>query len=156
MAEAAAPQTPAVQRPPWALPPARFIEQCDRCRACIDICPQSVLKLGDGGFPEVDFSRRGCDFCGACERACTPRALDRAAVQTAWLGWQVRIAPHCLALGKVECRVCADACQPRAIRFHPAPGGISRMQLDLAACTACGECAGACPVGAAAVSFQRV
>jgi ferredoxin-type protein NapF len=151
LTEAAAPRAPAAQRPPWALAPDRFIEQCDRCRACIEACPQGVLKPGDGGFPEVDFSRRGCDFCGACEAACKPRALDRAAAP-AWTGWQARIAPHCLALRKIECRVCADACDARAIRFQPAPGGISRMRFDPAACTACGECVSVCPAGALTVA----
>lgn len=151
IAEAAAPQASVAQPPPWALPPARFAERCDRCRACVQACPQGVLKLGDGGFPEVDFSVRGCDFCGACEQACAPRALNRAAAQAAWPDWQVRVAPHCLALGRVECRVCADACDVRAIRFRPTPGGISQMQLDPAACTACGQCLGVCPAGALAM-----
>jgi ferredoxin-type protein NapF len=158
MAEAAAPQARIVQRPPWAVLQARFASVCDRCGDCIVACPRKVLKAGDGGFPETDFSSRGCDFCGACEQACKPRALDRAAAQAgcgqaapqqaAWPLWQARIAPHCLALNKVECRVCADACDARAIRFRPAPGGISQMQLDLAACTACGDCVGVCPAGA--------
>jgi ferredoxin-type protein NapF len=159
MAEAASPQVPVVQRPPWAVAEVRFTEQCVRCHACVEDCPRHVLKVGDGGFPEVDFSAQGCDFCGACEAACEPQALNRGVAEAAragsshaaWPGWQVRIAPHCLALQKVECRICADACAPRAIRFRPAPGGISQMQMDLAACTACGECVAVCPVGAASV-----
>jgi len=150
--EAVAPRAPAAQRPPWALPQAGFAARCDRCRVCVQACPQGVLKLGDGGFPEVDFSLRGCDFCGACEQACAPRALDRAAAQAAWPLWRVGVAPHCLALGQVECRVCADACDARAIRFRPTAGGISQMQLDPAACTACGQCLGVCPVGALAMA----
>jgi ferredoxin-type protein NapF len=186
LGEAAAPQAGAAQRPPWALQEARFIEQCDRCRACVEACPQKVLKIGDGGFPEINFSRNGCDFCGACERACAPRALDRAAAEArldraaeapldraaearpdsaaaqnrpaatlaraAWPGWQAHIAPNCLALNQIECRVCADACDARAIRFRPAPGGISQMRLDPAACTACGLCVSVCPAGAITLS----
>ena len=160
IAESVAPQAPVVQRPPWALPQESFVDHCDRCRACVQACPLEVLKLGDGGFPEVVFSNRGCDFCGACERACKPRALDRAAAEArgaqaglraAWPGWQARIAPQCLALQKVECRICAEVCDARAIRPQPAPGGVSQMRLDPAACTACGECVGVCPIGAVAV-----
>ena len=163
MAEATARELPAVQRPPWAVAEERFTALCTRCHACIQDCPRDVLKAGDGGFPETNFAAQGCDFCGACEAACEPQALNRVAAQNqhgrdsphaAWPGWQVQIAPHCLALQKVECRICADACAPRAIRFAPAPGGIRQMRLDGAACTACGECVAVCPVGAAKV--QRV
>jgi ferredoxin-type protein NapF len=142
----------AAQRPPWALPEALFTRRCDRCRACVTVCPQGVLKPGDGGYPVVDFSAKGCDFCGACEAACAPRALDRAASSAAWPGWQVRVAANCLALARVECRVCGDACDARAIRFRPALAGASQMQLDAAACTACGACVGVCPVGALTVA----
>ncbi len=161
MAEAAAPQPPATQRPPWALPEARFTALCVRCHVCVDDCPRHVLKVGDGGFPQVDFSAQGCDFCGACEAACEPQALDRSAAevvqgsdspQAAWPQWRVRIGAHCLARQKVECRICGDACAPRAIRFAPAPGGISQMVLSLADCTACGECVAVCPVGAVSVA----
>ena len=160
IAEAAAPQVPAVQRPPWAVAEARFTALCVRCHACVGDCPRHVLHVGDGGFPAVDFSAQGCDFCGACEAACEPQALDRAAAEAAhginsphaaWPGWQVQIGAQCLALQRVECRICGDACAPRAIRFRPAPGGIAQMQLDLAACTACGDCVAVCPVGAARV-----
>jgi ferredoxin-type protein NapF len=164
VAEAAAPQPPAVQRPPWAVAEALFAERCTRCDACITACPRGVLKRGDGQFPEVDFSAQGCDFCGACAAACDAGALgvndqrqcrtDLTAA-TAWPSWQVHIAPTCLAQQHVECRICADACEPRAIRFQPALGGISQMVLDVSACTACGECVGVCPVGAVHTAAKR-
>ena len=163
MVEAAAAQPPAVQRPPWAVAEDRFTALCVRCHACIEDCPRDVLKVGDGGFPEVNFAAQGCDFCGACEAACEPQALNRHAAEAAhgsasplaaWPLWQVCIAPHCLAQQKVECRICADACAPRAIRFKPAPGGISQMALTLPDCTACGECVAVCPVGAVTLSRQ--
>jgi ferredoxin-type protein NapF len=144
-------EAPPAQRPPWSLPEALFARQCDRCHACVRACPRGVIEPGDGGYPGVDFSAAGCDFCGACEAACQPRALDRGATDKAWPGWHARVAPNCLALARVECRVCGDACDPRALRFRPAPGGVSPLQLDTAACTACGECVSVCPVGALAV-----
>ncbi len=156
MADAAALQAPAMQRPPWAVAEARFPALCVRCHACIEDCPRGVLKVGDGGFPEVRFAARGCDFCGACEAACEPQALDRAAaerthgasVHAAWPTWAIAVGVQCLAQRKVECRTCGDACGARAIRFRPVPGGIAQMHIELAACTACGECVGVCPVGA--------
>lgn len=55
---------------------------------------------------------------------------------------------RCLANRGVECRLCGDACEPRAIRFRLARGGIAALVLDAAACTGCGECLPTCPVGA--------
>lgn len=64
----------------------------------------------------------------------------------------VALAPTCLALRGVECRICGDACDTGAIRFRPQRGGVARPLLDLAACTACGDCVPPCPVGALSVS----
>lgn len=146
-----APHAPAVQRPPWALHEEAFTARCVRCHACVDACPRHVIRAGDGGFPAMEFFRQGCDFCAgepACEGACEPQALNRAARQQAWPDWKIAVSDQCLARRQVECRSCGDACDARAIRFKPAPGGIAQMQLDRAACTGCGECVGVCPVGA--------
>lgn len=138
----------AVQRPPWAGHETAFTQRCTRCHACISACPQQVLRVGDGGFPQVDFSREGCDFCGACAAVCEPRAIDRQVNTVAWPTWKVHIDARCLALNKVECRICADACDARALRFVPAIGGITSLQVLSDHCTGCGECAPVCPVGA--------
>ena len=132
-----APHAPAVQRPPWALHEEAFTARCVRCHACVDACPRHVIRVGDGGFPAMEFFRQGCDFCAgepACEAACEPQALNRAARQQAWPDWKIAVSDQCLARRQVECRSCGDACDARAIRFKPAPGGI--------------ECVGVCPVGA--------
>jgi ferredoxin-type protein NapF len=64
------------------------------------------------------------------------------------------IAAGCLALNRVVCRSCGEACAPRAIRFQLAPGGISTPVVDSELCNGCGDCVGACPV--AAVSLVPV
>ena len=52
-----APHAPAVQRPPWALHEEAFTARCVRCHACVDACPRHVIRLGDGGFPAMEFFR---------------------------------------------------------------------------------------------------
>ena len=62
-------------RPPWSV--LAFEDACTRCRACIEACPESILVVGDGGFPEVDF-RQGsgeCTFCAACADLCPEPAF---------------------------------------------------------------------------------
>ena len=44
-------------RPPWALREREFAQRCTRCDACNDACPTGIIVRGQGGFPEVDFSR---------------------------------------------------------------------------------------------------
>jgi ferredoxin-type protein NapF len=59
-----------------------------------------------------------------------------------------RIGHGCLALAGVFCQSCADACEPRAIRFVPLPGRPPVPVVADSRCTACAECATVCPAGA--------
>ena len=140
--------TQAASRPPWAVEPdALFTARCTRCGDCVRACPRQVLKTGDGGFPTIDFAEAGCSLCGDCAKSCKTGAIDPAASPIAFV-WRVRIDERCLNRRGVECRVCGDACETRALRFLPARGGIAQLQVDTAACTGCGDCVAVCPVGA--------
>ena len=145
MRDASAAEVTTPPRPPWSRPEEAFIARCTRCDGCATSCPQGVLKRGDGGFPQIDFSRRGCTLCGDCGRACPTGAIDPTAVRVAFT-WRIQVADTCLARRGVECRVCGDACDARALRFVPSPGGIAQLRIDADACTGCGECLGVCPV----------
>lgn len=138
-------------RPPWALrPEAAFVAACTRCGDCLPACPRGLLRCGDGGFPRIDFSSAGCDGCGACAEACLPRAIDRAQVGQAFAE-RIVLRAGCLADRGIECRLCGDACDARALRFVPRRGGVAALQVDPARCTGCGECLSRCPVGALAL-----
>lgn len=62
------------------------------------------------------------------------------------------IAEGCLALNRVVCRSCGEVCAPRAIDFAQVAGRIATPRVDLARCNGCGDCAGACPVSAIALT----
>jgi Na+-translocating ferredoxin:NAD+ oxidoreductase RNF subunit RnfB len=56
--------------------PLIFVEQssCERCYACIRVCPTKALKVaGDDGFPEIMPER--CIGCGHCVTACSPESI---------------------------------------------------------------------------------
>lgn len=134
-------------RPPWSGPEAGFAARCTRCGDCTAACPQAILAAGPGGYPTVDFSRGECTFCGDCAAACAPGALDRKREPLPW-AIQAAISDPCLTRAGVECRVCGDFCDPRAIRFPPRAGGVAVPEVDAAACTGCGACLAPCPAGA--------
>ncbi len=133
-------------RPPWAA--ARFHDVCTRCDACLPACPERILVRGDGGFPEVDFQRGECTFCGDCVTACVPAALHRAGVDAPPWAHVARIGPDCLEARGVQCRACVDPCPHGAVSVRP---GATLPAVDAATCTGCGACVAPCPVAAVSI-----
>lgn len=136
-------------RPPWTPPDCEFTEICTACGDCIPACPQGILVKGRAGYPVVDFSRGACDFCGDCAEAC-PESLFYGRDGAPW-NVKARVGAECLSVRGVTCRVCAEWCDARAIRFRLEVGGRARVEIGDAACTGCGECVAACPVNAIAM-----
>ena len=148
VAQAADAEVAAPPRPPWSLQPdSAFSERCTRCGDCVRACRRGLLATGDGGFPVLSFAQQGCNACGDCSRACPTGAIGTVTSGPPF-AWRVAVAAHCLAQQRIECRLCADACDARALRFMPAPGGIAQLRIDAERCTGCGECVAPCPVGA--------
>ena len=143
-------------RPPWALPEERFVASCTRCDGCIDRCPEGILVRGAGGFPELDFGRGGCLFCGDCLQACEAGALASTdpVPETAW-SLRASIDERCLSAQGVVCRTCGDLCETGAIRFRLQPGGRALPELDRGACTGCGACLAVCPAQAITLTSPR-
>jgi len=138
-------------RPPWAR--HGFEDACTRCGACLDACPEGILAVGDGGFPEVDVSTGSgeCTFCRACVEVCPEPAFLDPDVHPPW-NRVAAIGDACLAAKGIVCQTCGDVCDWAAITFVPQIGGAPRPRLDAAACTGCGACVAACPAQAITVT----
>ncbi|MCR7790430.1 ferredoxin-type protein NapF, partial [Pseudomonas aeruginosa] len=54
---------PPTRRPPWTA--ADFAAGCTGCAACVEACPEGVLKLGAGRLVELDLSNTGFAAAGA-------------------------------------------------------------------------------------------
>jgi ferredoxin-type protein NapF len=137
----------AAVRPPWVILD-RFLELCTRCGACVEACPERIIKRGSGGFPELEFQHGECTFCGGCAAACPEPLFDRAAPKP-WNATAL-ISDKCLPRRGVICQSCKDACPASAIVVAPAK--VPAPVVDLDRCTGCGACVAVCPVDAIAVA----
>lgn len=136
-----------VVRPPWALEEGAFVETCTRCGHCVENCPEGIVNIGRGGYPQVEFER-GCTFCARCLQACPSGALVNHNGEAR--GWThvAGVDEQCLAARGVDCRVCGEVCEAEAIRFQLRLGAPPAPDLDPERCTGCGACVPACPAAA--------
>ena len=59
-----------------------------------------------------------------------------------------RVLEACLPVRGIDCQLCRDACDARALTFLPVRGAPARPVIDPALCTACNDCVALCPVDA--------
>lgn len=149
-----------VVRPPGALPEAEFLSTCERCRACVDICPEFCIipsqpgMAAELGTPYLLPEEAPCTFCGDCVEACPTGALVRWEEDSEQIGRAVIEPMNCVITTGEACTACVDAC-PRsgqAIRFPDGPG-LQLPVVDEPSCTGCGYCGQACPAPARAITI---
>jgi len=136
-----------VIRPPWSVPADEFTKKCTGCGECVSVCPENILTIDGRNLAKVDFSKGECTFCRDCVPSCKDGALVFTNIDHPW-SLNISIEGKCLAMTGVECRICDDQCESRAIRFRLTAGGVSVPQLDETLCTGCGACIAPCPVEA--------
>ncbi len=120
----------APQRPPWALAEALFINACSRCGDCVPVCPTRIIVIVRG-FPEVDFKRGECTFCGACAAACKDKALLDSETQIwPWaIKAQVASSPACRIEGSNAASAAITARWPRSASARALAGRQRRKWI---------------------------
>nr|WP_281254033.1 ferredoxin-type protein NapF [Solemya velesiana gill symbiont] len=129
-----------------------FIDKCTRCDKCLTACFDGLIVKGQGGYPQMDFTRGGCDFCSDCVAVCEPEALLRPSKEAVPWSHKASILDSCLSLNGVMCRSCGDACDKRAIRFSLQVGGKAQPVIDRDRCVGCGTCLSVCLAKAVEIS----
>jgi ferredoxin-type protein NapF len=150
-------------RPPWAVPEPYFTDFCTRCDQCIEACFDELIVKGRGGYPQMDFTQGGCDFCADCLNACEASALkqipdeqacseapeDKKPLQAQYLPpWYLKAKidlENCLSMNGTICRSCGESCDHSAIRYDIRLGGVAEPMLNAAGCNGCGACISVCP-----------
>ena len=149
---------PTPLRPPGALPEAAFLDACQRCGKCVDVCPRQALgPLAAGpaaGTPHFVPRQAPCVVCEGlqCTHVCPSGALKPLGDPTQIRIGTAAITPdRCLAYRGQACAACVDICPiPGALR-RVAHGSFAVPQVDAARCIGCGLCENYCPPEPAAI-----
>lgn len=149
--------TPAAIRLPWVISEQTFIDNCTQCGDCLKSCEEKIIVKGDGGFPQIDFTKGECSFCQKCIDVCDQALFvdERQESKTAWQ-INIEIKNNCLAMNQVVCQSCQDSCETEAISFKYLQSTVPQPQIELDKCNGCGACVAICPQTAIAITPNQI
>jgi len=136
-------------RPPGAIFESLFLDTCQRCGKCVEVCPRQAIAPLDASFgasagtPAVRPRLAPCVVCEGllCTQVCPSGALGQVALFDVQMGTARVDEGRCLTFHGEACRACVDAC--------PVPGAIAAREshpvVDEGRCIGCGVCEHVCP-----------
>jgi ferredoxin-type protein NapF len=121
------------------------MDACKTCEtpSCVASCLDGVIKREDAQPPKLDFSLRGCSFCGDCAVSCDKDVFKESNDAKIYASIEIDAA-SCMAWHNTICKSCFDPCLDKAIDFL----GLFYPSINPKKCTACGFCIGVCPANA--------
>jgi ferredoxin-type protein NapG len=150
-------------RPPGALPEEEaFLSSCERCHACAEACPYTVIRQFGPAFgpmegtPFLDPATTPCHWCEdmPCIKACPSGALhQKEDIPVPPIAKVALNLNQCLNTQGILCDTCSFRCPShiKAIRM------VQRMPvLDEERCTGCGLCITHCEADSSAFSLVFV
>lgn len=150
-------------RPPGAIEESRFLETCQHCAACVNVCPAVAISLLDqthgaaAGTPVIDADLAACVVCEGlkCTHACPSGALqpinDEKLIR---MGLAEVYKPLCDRTQGEPCTLCVDRCPvgETAIRFND----YGPPEVLASGCVGCGVCQLYCPTTPKAIVVRPV
>jgi ferredoxin len=160
--------SPSLIRPAGSVPEEEFLSRCQRCGACLRVCPTNALQpaLGEGGWtalwtPVLNMKSGYCDYeCTLCGQVCPTdaiRLLPLEQKKKVRIGTAFFDRNRCLPYASARtCIVCEEHCPTpkKAIWFEEvqalgADGSrttVKQPHVNLDLCTGCGICEYKCPI----------
>ncbi len=132
---------------PWTRDDIDFYQACTQCGDCINACQENIIRVGEEGFPQIDFTKGGCVFCGECARVCTHSVFKDDLGSKPWQQ-VISLGTECLTYLGVACQSCRDSCDSNAIKFEYLIGWTPRPAVKNEDCSGCGMCVQVCPANA--------
>jgi len=137
-------------RAPGALPEDEFLDTCQRCGVCVEVCPARAIRLSGGGLsagvPFIDPDLAACVVCDGllCTQECPSGALRRLDnPATIAMGVAKVKAAVCVRDSGEDCTICVDHCPIGAEAL--VLGGAGPPRLLVPGCVGCGLCQHHCP-----------
>ena len=156
-AEQHLPQRRTRLRPPGALPEPAFVDTCQRCGQCAEVCPAEAIKAYRGpdetlhDTPYIDPQDQACVACDGllCMSACPSGALHPVPLQQIRMGLARVDQTICVRRDDNDCRVCLDNCPLGEKALNLDEKGAIAVLAD--GCIGCGVCQWTCPTSPKAI-----
>ena len=154
-------------RPPGSIAERAFLEHCQRCGLCIQLCPTGFIKpaLSEAGIegvwtPVASAGNGYCEWnCNKCTQVCPSGSIEKLDLkkkQAFRIGTAVIDKDLCYTYADgFNCTVCQEQCPvpQKAILFRDAETWnyqgrkvrVRQVYIDPDRCTGCGICQHVCP-----------
>ena len=132
--------------PPGAGSVERFLNRCTNCNACVENCPQCIIRKADQDFarPFIEFDKSFCRFkCHRCSSVCPTGALRKLALSEKQK--TLISIMNIDRLACIGCYECVKACPKKALSVVR---GQRVPAYDVLSCIGCGKCQSVCQMGA--------